>query len=80
MGGERVDPRRPETLADYETAWRDDLAGEIRLGHWVRRAYSLPTPLQNAGLAALSGEIGVHMDKPTTLFSPESLKTLLSRS
>ena len=75
-----IDPRRPGSLDGYETAWRDDLTREIRLGHWVRRAYSLPTPLQDAGLAALSGEIGVHMDKPTTLFSPESLKTLLSRS
>ena len=75
-----IDPRRPGSLDGYETAWRDDLTREIRLGHWVRRAYSLPTPLQDAALAALSGEIGVHMDKPTTLFSPESLKTLLSRS
>ena len=75
-----IDPQRPETLGEYERAWRADLAREIRLGHWVRRAYSLPKPVQKAGLAALSGEIGVHMDKPTTLFSPESLKKLLSRS
>lgn len=75
-----IDPRRPGTLEEYEKAWRADLAREIRLGHWVRRAYSLPEPVQKAGLGALSGEIGVHMDKPSTLFSPESLKTLLSRS
>lgn len=75
-----IDPRSPETLAGYEKAWRADLAREIRLGHWVRRAYSLPRPVQHAGLSALSGEIGVHMDKPTTLFSTESLKALLSRS
>ncbi|WP_435076431.1 geranylgeranyl reductase family protein [Halococcus sp. AFM35] len=75
-----IDPRNPKTLAEYERAWRGDLAREIRLGHWVRRAYSLPKPIQRTGLGALSGEIGVHMDKPSTLFSPESLKTLLSRS
>jgi digeranylgeranylglycerophospholipid reductase len=75
-----IDPRNPRTLADYERAWRSDLAREIRLGHWVRRAYSLPKPIQRAGLGALSGEIGVHMDKPSTLFSPENLRTLLSRS
>jgi digeranylgeranylglycerophospholipid reductase len=75
-----IDPRNPASLANYEDAWRDDLAREIRLGHWVRRAYSLPNSVQKAGLSLFSGEIGVHMDKPTTLFSPESLKTLLSRS
>jgi digeranylgeranylglycerophospholipid reductase len=75
-----IDPRNPATLAEYEKAWRADLAREIRLGHWVRRAYSLPNSVQTAGLSLFSGEIGVHMDKPTTLFSPESLKTLLSRS
>ncbi|HET7324533.1 MAG TPA: geranylgeranyl reductase family protein [Halococcus sp.] len=75
-----IDPRNPATLAAYENAWRADLSREIRLGHWVRRAYSLPIPIQKAGLSLFSGEIGVHMDKPTTLFAPESLKTLLSRS
>ena len=75
-----IDPRSPRTLDEYERAWRNDLDREIRLGHWVRRAYSLPKPIQKAGLSALSGEIGVHMDKPTTLFSPENLKKLLSRS
>lgn len=75
-----IDPRSPETLSDYEDAWRDDLAREIQLGHWVRRAYSLPDPLKKVGLSALAGEIGVHMDKPSTVFSPESLKKLFSRS
>jgi electron-transferring-flavoprotein dehydrogenase len=72
-----VDPHRPETLASYERAWRDELSREIRLGHWVRRAYSLPEPVQRLGLRALSGEIGVHMDRPTSLFSREHLRTLL---
>ncbi|WP_327053208.1 geranylgeranyl reductase family protein [Halomicrococcus gelatinilyticus] len=75
-----VAPDDPGTLADYERAWRDDLQSEIRLGHWVRRAYSLPEPVQTAGLRALSGEIAVHMDRPTSFFSPEHLRTLLSRT
>jgi geranylgeranyl reductase family protein len=74
-----VDPTDPATLGAYERAWRGDLEREIRLGKWVRRAYSLPEPLQRAGLRALSGEIGVHMDRPSTLFSSEGLKTLLRR-
>ena len=72
-----VDPTDPGTLADYERAWREDLAREIRLGHWVRRAYSLPEPVQRAGLWTFSGEIGVHMDRPTTLFSLDQLRSLL---
>jgi digeranylgeranylglycerophospholipid reductase len=72
-----VDPADPSTLDAYERAWRDDLDREIRLGHWVRRAYSLPEPVQRAGLWTLSGEIGVHMDRPTTLLSTEQLKSLL---
>ena len=73
----KVDPRRPGSLADYERAWRDDLEREIELGHWLRRAYSLPEPVQQAGLRAFSGEIGVHMDRPTTMFSVDQLKSLL---
>ena len=72
-----VDPDDPRTLADYEEAWRDDLSQEIRLGHLIRRAYSLPKPLQTAGLSAVAGEIGVHMDRPSSLFSTEQLKALL---
>ena len=74
-----IDPDAPATLAAYESAWRSDLAREIRLGHWVRRCYSLPEPVQKFGLRALSGEIGVHMDRPTSLFSREGLKKLVSR-
>ena len=76
---ETVDPDDPATLADYESAWRDDLATEIRMGHWLRRAYSLPEPVQRFGLSLLSGEIGVHMDRPTSLFSTEQLRAMLSR-
>ena len=40
-------------------------------------ACSLPEPLQRAGMAAFEGEIGVHMDRPTSLFSREQLAALL---
>ncbi|MBV0903695.1 geranylgeranyl reductase family protein [Haloarcula salina] len=75
-----IDPGDPATLGDYERAWRDDLRREIRLGHAVRAGYSAPTPIQKAGMAAFEGEIGVHMDRPTTLFSREQLAALFSRS
>lgn len=75
-----IDPERPETLGDYERAWRNDLRNEIRLGHLVRKAYSLPNSVQSLGLRTLSGEIGVHMDRPSTLFSREQMRTFLSRS
>lgn len=75
-----IDPERPRTLAAYERAWRDELSREIRLGHLVRRAYSLPEPVQRLGLGALSGEIGVHMDRPSSFFSRDHLRTLFSRS
>ncbi|PSP74851.1 electron transfer flavoprotein [Halobacteriales archaeon QS_1_68_20] len=73
-----VDPDAPATLADYERAWRADLSREIRLGHWLRRAYELPEPVQRVGLRLFSGEIGVHMDRPTSLFSREHLRKWLS--
>jgi len=75
-----IEPDRPGTLGAYEAAWRDELATEIRLGHWIRRAYSLPEPVQRAGLKAFSGEIGVHMDRPTSVFSREHLASWLGWS
>jgi len=74
-----IDPDRPSTLAAYERAWREDLKRDQRLGHLLRRAYSLPEPIQRVGLSALSGEIGVHMDRPTSLVSPAHLRALVSR-
>ncbi|MFB6256232.1 MAG: geranylgeranyl reductase family protein [Haloplanus sp.] len=71
-----IDPDDPSTLDAYERAWRDDLRREIRLGGLIRRAYSLPEPIQRLGLRALDGEIGVHMDRPTSFFSVEHLRAL----
>ena len=75
-----IDPDHPRTLANYERAWRTALSREIQLGHLVRRAYSLPESVQRLGLGALSGEIGVHMDKPSSFFSREHIAKLFSRS
>jgi len=74
-----VDPARPATLADYEAGWRRELGRDLRLGALVRRAYSLPRPVQRLGLRTLSGRIGVHMDRPTSLFSAEQLRAMLGR-
>ncbi|MFB6091659.1 MAG: geranylgeranyl reductase family protein [Haloquadratum sp.] len=76
---ESIDPDDPATLRDYESAWRAELSREIALGRWIRRAYSLPEPVQRLGLRALSGEIGVHMDRPSSFFSREHLGKLLGR-
>lgn len=74
-----IDPFTPSSLAQYESAWRSELASEQRYGHLIRNAYSLPKPLQHAGLRLLSGEIGVHMDRPTSVFSTDQLRALFSR-
>ena len=74
----QIDPDRPATLEAYERAWREDLERDIRLGHWLRRAYSLPEPVKRVGLAATSGEIGVHMDRPTSALSLEQVRAMLS--
>jgi len=73
---ETIDPADPATLAAYERAWRAELGREIRLGGLIRRAYSLPDPVQRLGLGALDGEIGVHMDRPTSFFSAAHLRAL----
>jgi digeranylgeranylglycerophospholipid reductase len=75
---ETINPDDPATLADYERAWRADLRREIRLGGLIRRAYSLPNPVQRLGLWALDGEIGVHMDRPTSVFSASHLRAVAS--
>jgi geranylgeranyl reductase family protein len=75
-----IDPGDPSTLDGYEAAWRDDLAREIRLGALIRRAYTLPEPVQRVGLSLLSGEIGVHMDRPSSFFSRDHLRRLFGSS
>jgi geranylgeranyl reductase family protein len=74
-----VDPESPETLADYETAWRAELETDIALGQLIRKGYSAPEAIQHLGMSLFEGEIGVHMDRPTSLFSRQQLRALLSR-
>ncbi len=74
-----VDPGDPATVAAYDRAWRADLARDITLGKWIRRAYSLPNPVKRLGLRAFSGRIGVHMDRPSSLFSTDQLRAMVSR-
>ncbi|MFW6384797.1 MAG: geranylgeranyl reductase family protein [Halodesulfurarchaeum sp.] len=76
LAAEVVDPADPGSLKRYETGWRDELAREIRLGSAIRRAYSLPRSIQRSGLWSLSGEIGVHMDEPSSVLSTEQLRAL----
>ena len=78
MAAETIDPNDPTTLANYETAWRGELAREIQLGSWIRQCYSLPEPVQHLGLRALDGEIAVHMDRPTSFFSRSHLRRIFS--
>lgn len=73
-----IDPTDPNTLGAYDRAWRDDLAREIWLGKLIRRAYSLPAPIQRVGLRLTSGEIGVHMDNPSSFFSRAHLRRWLT--
>ncbi|MFB6104265.1 MAG: geranylgeranyl reductase family protein [Halobacteriaceae archaeon] len=74
-----IDPSTPSTLAAYESAWREDLERDIQLGRWVRRAYDLPAPIQHLGLWVFAGKIGVHMDRPSSLFSWEQMRAMFSR-
>jgi flavin-dependent dehydrogenase len=79
IAAREIDPRRPETLGAYERDWRSELRRDQRLGGLVRSGYELPEPVQRAGMRLFSGEIGVHMDRPTSLFSREQLKAMLTR-
>lgn len=74
---EEIDVRKPETLEDYEKEWRSEIGNDIMLGGFIERFYSMPETLQKLGMNIFKGEIGVHMDRPTSLFSLEQLKVIL---
>ncbi len=74
-----IDPKHPATVQRYEHAWRSELSRDQAIGTAIRAGYSLPRPIQRLGMRALSGEIGVHMDRPTSFFSVEQLRAILSR-
>ncbi|WP_254861946.1 geranylgeranyl reductase family protein [Halovivax gelatinilyticus] len=73
-----IDPDHPSTVRAYERAWRADIERDQAFGHRLRQAYSLPEPVQRIGLRALSGEIGVHMDRPTSMFTREHIRAMFS--
>ena len=79
VAAREIDPGEPETLANYEQGWRRELRRDQRLGALLRAGYELPEPVQRAGMRLFSGEIGVHMDRPTSLFSQEQLKAMFTR-
>lgn len=73
-----IDPADASTLEKYENQWREELERDIRLGHAIRQCYALPEQIQQTGMTLFEGEIGVHMDRPTSLFSRKQLRTMLS--
>jgi len=76
VAAREIDPDDPDTLDAYERGWRAELRRDQRLGTLLRAGYELPEPVQRAGMRLFSGEIGVHMDRPTSLFSREQLKAM----
>lgn len=76
---ESIDLDNPETLPRYEESWRNELGRDILLGEFIRRAYSMPSTAQNLAMWLFQGEIGVHMDRPSSLFSLSQLKAILNR-
>jgi len=72
-----IDPDAPGTLGVYERAWRDELGREMSLGRVIRKAYSLPSPVQRAGMRAFQGEINVHMDRPSTVFNRKTARRVV---
>lgn len=73
---ETMDIEKPDTLNDYEAEWRSELLTEIKTGKLFENAYSWPEPIQRLGLSFFEGEIGVHMDRPSTLLSFKQFKSL----
>ncbi|MFB6145452.1 MAG: geranylgeranyl reductase family protein [Candidatus Nanohaloarchaea archaeon] len=80
IASETIDIDDPSTLQDYERVWRREVGREIRLGRWIERSYSWPPVIQKLGMKLFQGSIGVHMDRPSTLFSLEQLKSMFHRS
>jgi len=74
-----VDIEDTNSLQSYENEWRSELGSEMMLGSFIEKFYSWPTTLQKMPLTFFQGEIGVHMDHPTSLFSFSQLKSFLRR-
>ncbi len=79
IAASNIDVSDPSTLKRYEREWRKQLMPDIRLGLFIERGYAMPESLQRAAMWFFQGEIGVHMDRPTSLFSLEQLRALLRK-
>jgi digeranylgeranylglycerophospholipid reductase len=74
---DKIEIGESATLKDYEDEWRNEIGIDIWLGGFIERFYSSPEIFQRLGMTVFEGEIGVHMDKPTSLFSLDQLKAFL---
>ena len=72
-----IDLDDPDSLQEYEKAWRKELGKEIGLGKIIEKFYSMPQILQKPVLRLFQGEIGVHMDRPTSLLSAKQFKAMI---
>lgn len=79
IASQTISVEEPSTLQEYDSAWRKELGWDIRIGRLIETAYSMPSIMQNIGMWLFQGEIGVHMDRPTSLLSSSQLKSLLRR-
>ena len=80
IAAEKIDVEEPETLEKYESSWRAEIGKDIRLGRVIERMYSMPETVQKLGMWFFQGEIGVHMDKPSSLLSFNQLKAFFRRT
>ncbi|UCG95105.1 MAG: NAD(P)/FAD-dependent oxidoreductase [archaeon] len=65
-----IRPDEPD-MKSYEREWRNRLAFEIRCGLWVKRSYSMPSPLLNMALNSLYSKHekrGLEMDRPSSMW------------
>jgi geranylgeranyl reductase family protein len=76
IAADEMEVKSPESLEDYEKKWRSELGNDIFLGRMIERFYSMPSVIQRFGLKFFEGEIGVHMDRPTSLLSFQQLKAM----
>lgn len=68
---------KEDKILEYEKSWRDEIGQEILLGKQIENFYSYPSFIKKVVLRTFEGEIGVHMDKPSTLFSKEQLLSMI---
>jgi digeranylgeranylglycerophospholipid reductase len=64
-----IDPNHPRTINLYERMWRKKLSKEIKVGMWIKRAYSFSSFSQKILLRFIEKKSQfIDMDKPSTIF------------